>query len=75
MPSRVITTTSPFSTSRTNSAPMMSSAQVSEASTQDFAELAEDERPDAEGVARADQLLVGEADQRVGAFDLEQGFD
>ena len=34
IPSRVITTTSPFSTSRTNSAPMMSSAQVSEASTQ-----------------------------------------
>ncbi len=40
-----------------------------------LAKLAEDERPDAEGVARADQFLVGEADQRVGAFNLEQGFD
>ena len=75
MPSRVITTTSPFSTSRTNSAPMMSSAQVSEASTQALAELAEHERPDAEGIARADQLLVGEADQSIGAFDLEQRLD
>ena len=33
-PCSVITTTSPFSTSRTKSAPMMSRAQVSEASTQ-----------------------------------------
>ena len=40
-----------------------------------LAELAEDQRPDAEGIARADQLLMGEADQRIGAFDLEQGLD
>ena len=39
------------------------------------AELAEDERPDAERIARADQLLMREADQGIGAFDLEQGFD
>ncbi len=40
-----------------------------------LAELAEDERPDSERIARADQLLVGEPDQGIGAFDLEQGFD
>ena len=40
-----------------------------------LAELAEDERPDAERIARADELLVGEADQRVGAFDLQQRLD
>ena len=40
-----------------------------------LAEPAEHERPDAVGIARADQLLVGEADQRIGAFDLEQRLD
>ena len=39
------------------------------------AELAQHERPDAERIAGADQLLVGEADERVGAFDLEQRLD
>src|SRR4029453_17301800 len=40
-----------------------------------LAELAEHERPDAVGVARADQLLMGEPDQGISAFDLEQRFD
>ena len=49
----VMTTTSPFSTSRTNSAPTMSRAQVSEASDIGDAEPADDERTDADGIARA----------------------
>ena len=42
---------------------------------QAVAELAQHQRADAVGIARADQLLVGQADQRVGAFDLEQRLD
>ncbi len=38
-------------------------------------ELAEHQRPDAERIARADQLLVGEADKSVGAFEHAQPFD
>ena len=38
-------------------------------------ELADDERTDAERVARADQFLVGEADERISALDLAQGLD
>ncbi len=38
-------------------------------------ELADNERADAERVARADQLLVGQANQRVSAFDLAQRLD
>ena len=38
-------------------------------------ELAEHERADAERIARADQLLVGQRDERVGALDLGQGLD
>ena len=38
-------------------------------------ELAEHERADAERVARADQLLVREADERVGALDLAERLD
>ena len=40
-----------------------------------LAELAEHQRPDAVGIAGADELLVGEADQGIGAFDLEQRLD
>ena len=40
-----------------------------------LAETPKDERPDAERIARADELLVGETDQRVGAFDLQQRLD
>ena len=38
-------------------------------------ELAEHERADAERIARADQLLVGQRDERIGALDLGQGLD
>ena len=38
-------------------------------------ELAEHQRADAERIARADQLLVGQRHQRIGAFDLAQRFD
>ena len=38
-------------------------------------EFAEHQRPDAERIARADQLLVGQRDQRIGAFDLAQRLD
>ena len=40
-----------------------------------FAELAHDERADAERIAAGDQPLVGQHDQRVGAFDLLQRVD
>jgi hypothetical protein len=52
----VITTISPGSTSRTNSAPMMSSAQVSEDSTQPSPRSAQHQRAHAQRVAHADQL-------------------
>ena len=38
-------------------------------------EFAENQRADAERIARADQLLVRQADQRIGAFDLAQRLD
>ncbi len=38
-------------------------------------ELADHQRADAERIARADQLLVGEADEGVGAFELAQPLD
>ena len=38
-------------------------------------ELAEHQRPDAERIARADELLVAHGDEGVGAFDLAQGLD
>ncbi len=38
-------------------------------------ELADHQRADAERVARADQLLVGHADEGIGAFELAQAFD
>ena len=53
---------------------MMSSAQVSEASTA-AVELAQHQRADAQRVAHADQLLVGQRHQRVAALDRLQGVD
>ena len=38
-------------------------------------ELADHQRADAERIARADQLLVGEADEGIGAFELAQRVD
>ena len=38
-------------------------------------ELADHQRADAERVARADELLVGQADERIGAFELAQPLD
>jgi len=38
-------------------------------------ELADHQRADAERIARADQLLVGEGGKRIGAFDLAQRVD
>ena len=78
-PWSLITTISPGSTSRTKSAPTMSSAQVSLASTQppvpSVADAAEDQRPHAERVAHAHQRLVGQRDQRIGADHLLQRID
>ncbi len=38
-------------------------------------EPAQHQRPDAERIARADQLLVGETDEGIGAFEHAQAFD
>ena len=38
-------------------------------------ELAEDQRADAERVAGADELLVGQRDQRIGALELAERVD
>src|SRR5688572_31241909 len=38
-------------------------------------ELADHQRADAERVARADQLLVGEGDERIGSLELAQPVD
>src|SRR5215510_14359449 len=73
-PSSSKITTSPFSTSRTYCAPMMSRAQVSDARMA-AVELADDQRPDPKRVSCADQLLVGETDESVGALELTQAFD
>ena len=74
-PSASMTTTSPFSTSRTNLAPMMSSAHVSEAEDRAPVELAQHQGTDAERIASADQLVVGQRDEGVSAFDLGQRLD
>ncbi len=39
------------------------------------AKTADDKRADADGVARADQHVVGEADERPGALDLADRLD
>jgi len=38
-------------------------------------EVAEHKRTNAERIAGADQLLVGQRDERIGALDLRQSFD
>ncbi len=39
------------------------------------ADLAHDQRPDAERIAAGDHALGGHADQRIGALDHAQGID
>ena len=70
MPSSEITTISPFSTSRMKS--RADDVERAGFGGEDMAavELAENQRADAQRIAHADQLLVGQADQRIGAFDL-----
>ena len=66
---------SPGSMSRTNLAPMMSSAQVSEVRIGQPSSSPSTKRADAERIARADQLLVGHRHQCIGAFDGAQRID
>ena len=54
---------------------MMSRAQVSDVEDRTAVEFAQHQRADAEGIAGADQLLVGQRDQRIGTFDLAQRLD
>ncbi len=73
MPSSEITTISPFSTSRTKRAPMMSSAQVSEPGCS-----GRRVRPAPAGGCRGDRgrrsaFLFGHHHEGVGALDLAQG--
>ena len=75
IPSSEMTTISPFSTSLTKRAPMMSSAQVSEARMVGVAELAYDQRPDAQRIADADEFLHRQQCERVGAIDPHQRID
>ena len=65
-------TISPGSTSRTNSASMMSRAQVSDDEDPRVAEPAEHQRPHAQRVAHPDQRLLRQRHQRIGALDLAQ---
>ena len=62
-------TISPGSTSRTKRAPMMSSAQVSEVRIQASSSWPMHQRPHAQRVAHAEQRLVGQQQQRIGALD------
>ena len=74
-PSPSMTTTSPFSMSRTNFAPMMSSAQVSEHRIGLPSNSPSTSGRMPSGSRGADQLLVGQRDERIGALDLGQGLD
>ena len=68
-------TISPGSTSRTKRAPMMSSAQVSEVRIQASSSRPIDQRPHAHRIAHAEQRLVGQQQQRVGALDAAERVD
>ena len=72
---RRITTTSPGSTSRSNSAPIRSNAQVSLATTQAPPSRAERERPEAVRIARRDQRVVGEHHEAEGALHARERVD
>ena len=78
-PWSLMTTISPGSTSRMKSAPTISRAQVSLASTQppvpSDADAAQDQRADAQRIAHAHQGFVGQRDQGIGADHLLQRVD
>jgi hypothetical protein len=67
-----MTTISPGSISRTNSAPTMSRAQVSELSAQPSSDPAQHQRAHAQRIAHADQLGAGHRDDGKRAFDPAQ---
>ena len=54
---------------------MISRAQVSESQDYGTVELADHERPDAERIPDADELLHGQDAERIGAFDPLEGID
>ena len=68
-------TISPGSTSRTNSASMMSRAQVSDAMIQASAEPADHQGPHAERVAHPDHRILRQRTDRIGALHLMQRID
>ena len=68
-------TISPGSTSRTKRAPMMSSAQLSDVRIQASSSWPMHQRPHAHRIAHAEQRLVGQQQQRVGALDPAQRVD
>ena len=65
-------TISPGSTSRSTVAPTMSSAQVSDANTMRIAEPSHDERTPSARIARGEQRVADDDEQRVRAFDALQ---
>ena len=75
MPLAVTTTISPGFRSRTKRAPMMSSAQVSEARIQEPSRSPSTSGRMPSGSRHADHLLRGQRHQREGAFDLADRLD
>ena len=72
---REITTTSPFSMSRTNFAPMMSSAQVSDARIRQPSSSPSTSGRMPSGSRAPISFLLVRRDQGIGAFDLAQRLD
>ncbi len=68
-PPSVSETISPGRTSRIIFAPMMSKAQLSEATTKSVVELAERQRPNAVRVAEGDHRVLGHDHGREGALE------
>ena len=71
-PCSVIETTSPGWTSRRNFAPMMSKAQVSDATQYVSPSMPSDERAQAERIAEGDDAVLGHDDGAVGALDARR---
>ena len=74
-PRSSITTISPGSTSRSYAASTRSSAQVSDATTTASPTRPEHQRAEAAGIARGDDLRLGEEDERVRPAHLGQRVD